>query len=93
MYEFLLQEAEMKSNYILKRERLAPDLAKLQMFYDYHLSIESEMVKALMRAGMYGNHGGKKDDTGTVAKRGDRQVDGSDSEGTSATQTSSEEMH
>jgi hypothetical protein len=61
MREFLLQEAEMKSNYILKRERLAPDLAKLQMFYDYHLSIESEMVKALMRAGMYGNHGGKKD--------------------------------
>jgi hypothetical protein len=65
LYELLLPEAEMKSNYILKRERLAPDLAKLQMFYDYHLSIESEMVKALMRAGMYGNHGGKKDESRT----------------------------
>jgi hypothetical protein len=74
----------MKSNYILKRERLAPDLAKLQMFYDYHLSIESEMVKALMRAGMYGNHGGggKSNGDSALAKRGNRQVDGSDCEGT-----------
>jgi hypothetical protein len=70
--------AIMKSNYILKRERLAPDLAKLQMFYDYHLSIESEMVKALMRAGMYGNHGGKKD----VNSINDSERDGSGQGGT-----------
>jgi hypothetical protein len=82
MHQLLLPEAEMKSNYILKRERLAPDLAKLQMFYDYHLSIESEMVKALMRAGMYGNHGGKKKEVQGEQCVSDYQRDGSGQGGT-----------
>jgi hypothetical protein len=58
----------MKSVYILKRERLEPHLAYLQALYDQHLSLQNEMIQALQRAGDYGNHGGKKNDTSTSDK-------------------------
>jgi hypothetical protein len=60
MYEFLLSEAEMKKEYILKRERLPPDLARLQAIYDEHLSLNNEIIRALQKADGYGNHGGHK---------------------------------
>jgi hypothetical protein len=49
-----------RKEYILKRERLPPDLARLQALFDEHLSLNNEIIKALQKAGDYGNHGGKK---------------------------------
>jgi hypothetical protein len=65
MYELLLPQTEMseRKEYILKRERLPPDLARLQAIYDEHLSLNNEMIRALQKADGYGNHGGKKEET------------------------------
>jgi hypothetical protein len=49
-----------KKEYIIKRERLPPDLARLQALFDEHLSLNNEMIRALQKADGYGNHGGKK---------------------------------
>jgi hypothetical protein len=51
----------MKKEYVLLRERLPPDLARLQALFDEHLSLNNEMIRALQKADGYGNHGGKKD--------------------------------
>jgi hypothetical protein len=50
----------MKKEYVLLRERLPPDLARLQALFDEHLSLNNEMIRALQKADGYGNHGGKK---------------------------------
>jgi hypothetical protein len=60
VHELLLPEAEMKKEYVLLRERLPPDLARLQALFDEHLSLNNEMIRALQKADGYGNHGGKK---------------------------------
>jgi hypothetical protein len=50
----------MKKEYVLLRERLPPDLAFLEAYFDGFLSIQNEMIRALQKADGYGNHGGKK---------------------------------
>jgi hypothetical protein len=62
LQHFLLQEAEVKKEYVLLRERLPPDLARLQALFDEHLSLNNEMIRALQKADGYGNHGGKKEE-------------------------------
>jgi hypothetical protein len=48
--------------YIIKRmhwESNPADLLRLQWLMDWNLRVNSEIVQALMKAGNYGNHGGK----------------------------------
>jgi hypothetical protein len=55
------QKLMAKIEYIIKRmhwEGEAEVLARLQALYDNHLSLQNEMIRALQRAGNYGNHGG-----------------------------------
>jgi hypothetical protein len=58
----MVNHTTMKKEYVLKRERLPPDLARLQALFDEHLSLNNEMIRALQKADGYGNHGGKKEE-------------------------------
>jgi hypothetical protein len=80
-----------KKEYILKRERLPPDLARLQALFDEHLSLNNEMIRALQKADGYGNHGGKKH--GTVAERGDQGLSDGNSGGTGHDEASDKGQH
>jgi hypothetical protein len=75
----------MKKEYVLLRERLPFDLLRLQWLMDWNLRCDSEMVKALVEKGGYGNHGGKKDVNSTndserngSGQGGTHQADGSE---------------
>jgi hypothetical protein len=66
-------------------------LLYLQMLWDWNLRCDSEMVKALVEQGGYGNHGGKSN--GTVAERGDQPVSGSDRHSTDTDAASDKGQH